>query len=136
MGIEIVKVNLPTSGGLGLNLLEFLRPTDRRKMCVLESVSPNSHAAKSEKFIIGDTISFVNDQRVEGLDLDDTLEIITQQATKSSSVNLTVKRLVKRQALGMTIVDVNDKVISASSVLAGSNLRSEMQKRSIPGTYV
>jgi hypothetical protein len=138
LGVEVQKINIPTSGGLGLNLIEYMRPVDRRKMVLIESIAPNSHADASQRFKVGDTISFVNEERTEGLDLDDTLDVLSTAVgvtgeKQASTVTLVIKRLVARETVSMTFVDSDNEAIMTSNVLTGSNLRSEMQKRNIQG---
>eukprot|EP00607_Mallomonas_marina_P001934 CAMPEP_0182428798 /NCGR_PEP_ID=MMETSP1167-20130531/23728_1 /TAXON_ID=2988 /ORGANISM="Mallomonas Sp, Strain CCMP3275" /LENGTH=282 /DNA_ID=CAMNT_0024611911 /DNA_START=169 /DNA_END=1017 /DNA_ORIENTATION=+ len=134
LGIEIVKVSIPRGDGLGINLVEFKRMSDRRDMTIIESLMPGGNADKSGLLKAGDSICFVGVEpemeRTEGLSLDDTMDTIRNVCPESSSITLVIKRLVKRQEL--TVIFVNNNGDEANyKILAGSNLRSEMIKKDI-----
>jgi len=135
LGVEVIKCNISRAGGFGLNFIEYNRPVDRRNMVLIESLTPGGNAEKSARLRPGDTISFVgiepfNMLRTEGLDLDRTLLSIKEAAPDFEYLTFVVKRLVTRNRLDVLFVNDNGDE-SEYSLLAGSNLRSEMMKKNI-----
>lgn len=130
-GVEIVKCDMPTKGGFGLNLIEYCRVNDGKPMVFVESICPGSNAAASNRLRPGDTLTYIGQEphgmtRLEGLELDSTLATLNSALIAQSSVTIVAKRLVKRTVLNLKFIDGN--LSTVVTTLAGSNLRSEMMK--------
>lgn len=71
-------------------------------------------------------------ERVEGLSLDETMEAIAAIAEGRSSLSLTLKRLVPRVPVRVTLLTPEGAKLDSFESLSGSNLRGEIIRRDIP----
>lgn len=135
-GIEVVNLKLHAKPSLGISLTEMAsgRGTDHRGLVLVDGVSEEGSAFKDYKegrLKDGDVIIAVvtesqkrNVERVEGLNLDETVGAIQKAIAESNTgfISLSLKRLVRRQVVEVEVCNPqgDSKVIN---VLCGSNLR-------------
>jgi len=134
-GIEIVKAKVPQNGGIGIVFVEYLRLNDKRKMTLIDSIVPGSNAERSGMLKIGDTITYIGQEpdkmvRIEGLGLDETVTAFNEVPQGLATLVIVAKRLVERAHLNITFINSNNDE-AKYSLLAGSNLRTEMMKKNI-----
>lgn len=145
--IEIAKVNVPLSGGLGLGLEELKRGRDGRGCVLVSALAPGGNAEKSGKIKVGDMVCYLGKEpkgmvRTEGLDFEQTMGAMQEYVgTKASSITLVLKRLVFRESIDVTFsyAPAPEEVAAGAepwtksvSMLTGSNLRKEMLRQSFP----
>ena len=129
-GIEIIRSELKTNGGLGIQLEELASGNDGRGMCLVSNIieGGNADQAEGKQISPGDMICYIGTSdnstilRTEGFNLDRTLDSMTkivdtvkeknqmQMNKEEKTIFLVVKRLIKLAKINVTFVYDSDEV--------------------------
>lgn len=135
------KIVVYRVGGLGLDLAEYQEGNkDSGGLVLINDIIPNGNADKSGLFKIGDALIEVSGvggnslpTSLEGLNLDKTLELISQ-FSEFDSLEFKVKRIKARSFVQVEVVGPNGEyACDPLFVLSGygSNLRTLLQANNI-----
>lgn len=135
---ETYTVEVSRAGGLGLVLEELADIDGTRGLVLIEELVADSNAARLESICVGDSIIQVQGAGapdvtaidVEGKNWERTIDALT--AVSEDSVLLTMKRLVQRATVKVSVTGIDKTDLGTFECPAGSNLRMEMLKRGLP----
>lgn len=133
--LQVLKVTIPTEGGLGLGLTEMARGEDGRGLVLINEVFGN--AATAYPYLhVGDVIVGVITEhwreKTTGVDYELMVQAINKAKDRSTDgkVTLEINRLVKRSPVTVEVDDGSGKMKTIEA-LAGENLRSLLMRKDI-----